>query len=80
MEVVGDLIDEPNEGFSLALSNALNASISRPVARATIVDDDDAPSVSIGDVSLVEGQSGTKTVRLYADPVAGQWVLDAGEV
>ena len=60
VEVMGDLIDEPNEAFSLVLSNAANASISRAVARATIVDDDDPSSVSIGDVSLVEGQSGTK--------------------
>ena len=60
VEIFGDLNDEPSEAFSLALSAAVNASISRAVARATIVDDDDPPTVSIDDVSLEEGQSGTK--------------------
>jgi hypothetical protein len=61
VEIYGDLTDEPNEAFSLALSGAVNASISRAVARATVVDDDDPSVVSINDVSLEEGQSGTKT-------------------
>jgi hypothetical protein len=62
VEVIGDLTYELAEAFSLALSNASNAAISRPVARATIVDDDDPPQVSVDDVSLVEGQSGTKAL------------------
>jgi hypothetical protein len=60
VDVLGDVVDEPNEAFSLQLSNAVQATITRGLARATIVDDDDPPSVVISDVALTEGQSGTK--------------------
>jgi hypothetical protein len=59
--VLGDVIDENNEAFSLQLSGAVNATITRSLGRATITDDDDPPSVTIADVTLTEGQSGTKS-------------------
>ena len=61
VDVLGDAIDETNEAFSLQLSSPVHANLTRALARATIVDDDDPPSVVIGDVTLTEGQSGTKT-------------------
>ena len=61
VDVLGDTIDETNEAFSLQLSSPVHATLTRALARATIVDDDDPPSVVIGDVTLTEGQSGTKT-------------------
>jgi uncharacterized repeat protein (TIGR01451 family) len=61
VDVLGDLIDENNEAFSLQLSGAVNATITRALGRATILDDDDPPSVTIADVTLTEGQSGTKS-------------------
>ena len=61
VDVLGDTIDEANEAFSLQLSSPVHATLTRALARATITDDDDPPSVVIGDVTLTEGQSGTKT-------------------
>jgi hypothetical protein len=56
--ITGDSVPEPTEAFTLNLSNAANATIARPLGTGTILDDD-APSLTIGDVSLVEGDSGT---------------------
>ncbi|MET0554799.1 MAG: FG-GAP-like repeat-containing protein [Vicinamibacteria bacterium] len=60
VDVVGDATDEPSEAFSLQLSSAVNATIGRALARATITDDDDPPSVGVSDVALTEGNAGNK--------------------
>jgi hypothetical protein len=68
--VVGDLLDEPNETFTVTLSNASGATIADGQATGTIVDDDPAPALAIDDVSVGEGETGvtvaTFTVSLSA--------------
>ena len=64
--VNGDTVDELDETLSLALSNAVNATIS-PVngsATVTITDDDLPPVLSASAVSVVEGNAGSKTVQV----------------
>lgn len=74
--ILGDLLDEPNETFHLNLSNAINASILGDQGLGAILDNDPSPSLSINDVTVVEGNSGetsaTFTVKLSA--VSGQAV------
>jgi subtilisin-like proprotein convertase family protein len=54
--VYGDTIPEPGEGIRLVLSRPVNARLSTPSAIATITNDDGAtPVVSIGSVSIREG-------------------------
>ncbi|HEX7796105.1 MAG TPA: Calx-beta domain-containing protein, partial [Vicinamibacterales bacterium] len=60
--VIGDTTPEPNETFVVNLSNATNATISRAQGVGTIIDDDtpvSLPALSINDVSVNEGNSGT---------------------
>jgi aryl-phospho-beta-D-glucosidase BglC (GH1 family) len=59
--IVGDATPEPDETFRLNLSGPVGGTLTRAQATATIKDDDTAPapSVSINDVSLAEGNSGT---------------------
>jgi uncharacterized repeat protein (TIGR01451 family) len=58
--VIGDLVKEPNETVLLNLSAAsTNASVAVAQATLTIVDDDPVPSISIADVAVLEGNSGT---------------------
>lgn len=69
--VVGDRMSELNETFNLNLSSAVNAVIADATGVATITDNSDAvPGLSVGDVAITEGASGTKnlnfTVRLSA--------------
>ena len=59
--VNGDLVDEADETFTVALSNPANATIADGSGQGTITDDDPAPTLSIGDVSLAEGNAGTTT-------------------
>ncbi len=59
VDVFGDGLDEPDETFNVTLSAPVNATIATATGTATILDDDDAlPSLSIGDVSVTEGNSG----------------------
>src|SRR3990170_2459363 len=68
--VVGDTLDEANETFFVNLSNPTNATILDPQGQGTITDDDDPPTLSINDVAVPEGNSGstnaTFTVTLSA--------------
>jgi hypothetical protein len=65
----GDTTVEPNETFTVNLSNASGATIADAQAVGTISNDDVA-TLSIADVSMAEGNSGTKvmtfTVQLSA--------------
>jgi hypothetical protein len=55
--VVPDSLDEPDETFTLNLSGASGAVIADAQGVATIQDDDDV-TVSVGDVTIPEGDSG----------------------
>jgi choice-of-anchor B domain-containing protein len=47
-EVVGDLDDEPNESFTVDLSNPVNATLADPQAVVSITDDDPAADLNAG--------------------------------
>jgi hypothetical protein len=61
VDVVGDLAYEPNESFLLNLSAPLNATLLDDQGTGTITNDDSPPTVSIGDVVVPRGPSGTTT-------------------
>ena len=54
----GDSVYEVDETFGVTLTNATNATIAIPFVRGTITNDDDAPAISIDDVSIAEGNAG----------------------
>jgi hypothetical protein len=61
VSVIGDVLDEPDETFRIGLSNSVNAAISvsssPPLVR--ILDDDPSPVISVNDVGVIEGSTGT---------------------
>lgn len=61
--VNGDSDDEPDESFTLNLTNPANADIIDAQGMATVIDDDGLPSLTIGDVNVVEGNSGTTVAQ-----------------
>jgi subtilisin family serine protease/subtilisin-like proprotein convertase family protein len=67
--ILGDLVDEIDERFFVNLSNPVGATLSDDQGIGLILDDD-GPSISINDVAVLEGNSGTTnavfTVRLSA--------------
>jgi hypothetical protein len=59
VNVVGDTLNETNETFYANLSGAVIATISDAQGVGTISNDDAAPTLSINDVTVAEGNSGT---------------------
>jgi len=60
VSVNGDTTVEPNETFFVNLSNCIGCTIADSQGVGTITNDDSAPKITINDVSLSEGNSGTK--------------------
>jgi hypothetical protein len=64
--VIGDAVIEGNETFQVVVANVVGATVADGTATGTIRNDD--TSLSIGDVSIVEGNTGTRvatfTVKL----------------
>ena len=59
VQVKGDVVFEPDETFSIVLSDPTNATIGDGTGTGTIDDDDLQPTISISDESAAEGVSGT---------------------
>ena len=60
--ILGDNVNEPDETFFVDLDTPTNATILDGHGVGTITNDDAVPSISIGDVTKVEGDSGTSNV------------------
>jgi hypothetical protein len=58
--VLGDQLNEADEQYTVSLSGATNATIADATGTGTIGNDDPLPSISIADVTVVEGNSGTQ--------------------
>jgi hypothetical protein len=61
--VLGDALAESTESFLLNLTSPVNATLADAQATGTIVDDDGALSLSVADVGVTEGSSGTVNAR-----------------
>lgn len=59
VQVNGDTANEPNKTFFVNVTNVVNAVVVDGQGVGTIVNDDPQPSLSIDDVSVVEGNAGT---------------------
>ena len=59
VQVLGDTLDEADEFFFVDLSPASGATVADFRGVATIIDDDDPPTLSIDDVTVTEGDAGT---------------------
>ena len=67
-----DTTDEPDETFTVTLSNLSNATLTSGTATGTIEDDDGAAVLSVADASAAEGSAITFTVTL--EPASAQTV------
>jgi len=61
--VLDDALDEGNERLQLRIYDAAGASIVDRSGRVTVLDDDPAPSMNVGDVSVTEPTSGSSTMN-----------------
>ena len=58
--VTNDTLHEDTERFDILLSSPTNVALTDTSATASISDDDTAPTLSVNDVTVAEGNSGTK--------------------
>ncbi len=74
--VIGDSLDEVNETFTVVLSAPTNASIADTTGIGTITDDDASPTLSMNDVTVTEGNTGTvnATFTVTLSAASGQEV------
>jgi hypothetical protein len=62
VSVAGDRLGEPDEFFTVRLSDPVNAPISDGIGRGTIRDDE--PQITVGDASRPEGKNGSATMSI----------------
>ncbi len=72
ISALGDSIFEGDETFNVRLSGAVGATISDALAVGTILNDDAAPLLTIGDVTVTEGDSGT-TNEVFTVTLSGEF-------
>ncbi len=60
VNIIGDQIFESNETFRVNISSPTGASIGTTAQTAVIANDDAAPTATINDVTMLEGDAGTK--------------------
>ena len=74
--LIGDARDEIDESFTVDLSGAANATIADGQGLGTITDDDPQPSLSVNDVTVTEGNTGTvdATFTVTLSAVSGRAV------
>jgi hypothetical protein len=72
LTIVNDAVDEPDETFSVSLSNPTGGGTigSTSVSQVTIVDNDPPPDVTINDVAVAEGNSGSPNAVFTFPPRA----------
>src|SRR5216110_553787 len=65
VQVCADTTFELSEAFTVKLSGATNATITKDTGTGTIVNDDTAPTLAIDDVSQAEGSTGGTTAFTF---------------
>ena len=85
VSVKGDTAAEANETFSVKLSSPTGATLSDDTGLGTIMNDDAFPTLSINDVAIPEGNTGTTTATftitragVTASPSSVQYATVAG--
>jgi uncharacterized repeat protein (TIGR01451 family) len=64
LKINGDSLDEHDETFSLVVSSSSGAGVGDGSSTVTIIDDDPAPTLTIGGVDVNEGNAGSQTALL----------------
>ncbi len=77
LNVAGDVGPELDENFTVTLSNVTGGTVGDGVATGTIVNDDGQPPlVSINDVTVTEGDSGTSLMTFTVTRIGGTGAFD----
>jgi Calx-beta domain len=72
--VLGDLLDEAVETFTVVLSAPVNASIATGTGTGTIADNDPTPSLAVADLATTEGAGATAVFTVTLSAASGNTV------
>ena len=72
VQITDDALDEGTETFTITLSNPQGLTIVDGLGVGTITDDDPEPSLSVNNVSVTEGNSGTVAATFTVSLSSGQ--------
>jgi hypothetical protein len=72
VQFIGDRLDENDETLLLTLNNPVNASITTPTVAVPIIDNDPLPTLTISDVSVVEGAGARATFSVLLNVPSGR--------
>ena len=61
VSIAGDVVNEANETLNVDLTIPVNATIADSRGVITIAENDPLPTIAVADISVVEGNTGTKT-------------------
>ena len=64
VQITTDVFDEPTETFKVLLSNPTNATLAVGEGIGTILDDDPTPKITVQDINVTEGTTGTAIAPL----------------
>src|SRR5690606_16854146 len=87
VQVCGDTDEEPNESFTVELLSTTGGFgvFAKSTATVTILDDDNVPTLRVGNVRVAEPPVGTNTARFLAtlsrshqNPVSFTWTTQNG--
>jgi len=65
VSVCGDTVIEPTETFLIRLNGVQGGVLAQPSATATVIDDDDVPTLRIANVTVIEPAPGTTTQAVF---------------
>jgi hypothetical protein len=65
VSITGDVLDELDESIIVQLSNPLNARLSDSIGKLVITDNEQQPTISINDVSVAEGTTGSNNQAVF---------------
>ena len=71
VEIIGDTDIEPNEAFTVQLSNPTNAFVADGQGTGTILDDDTPPDITISDATAIEGDGTFQFFDQFITPGSG---------
>ncbi len=81
VKTLQDKVDEPDQELSVEISTSSGPTVRRGTATGIIRDDDARPDISIGDVTVTEGDTASFTVKLSTTSekeVNAAWVTQDG--
>ena len=76
LDILDDMLDETDEALFFTISSPTSATIADPSSDASIMDDDDTPAASVGDIMVDEAGQTASFEITFSGPSASTMTID----